>query len=145
MENARRHGSTAPKQGDWMEDMENLTANGLDVIQQALSQGNIVITEPSVIFLFNLEWETAREMACQLMGPEAIKKAESGSHRPYVIRLCETQEACEVLSTKLNASELVMVLKSPAFKSMNLLPIIIPTEATMVTSYIEISGRSNEL
>lgn len=141
MENARRQGKPA-NQRNLMEDLEKLTAKGLDEIQQGLSQGTMVITESSVFFIFNLEWKKARKMAYHIMGPGAIaramKNAENSRQRPALMCMCDAQAVCEILSTKFNSSELAKSLKRQVSEKLNLLPIIMPTEAIMAISYIEI-------
>ena len=141
MENGKRHGEPTHELCDLLQEVTTLTEYGLDAIEEALSQKNLVITENSVIFVCNLEWKWARRMAKCLMGPDAIAKAtklvRNARKRTVLLYSCDRPLACEILSKNFQSDELVMLLNDADFQSMNVLPLIMPAEASISVAYIE--------
>ena len=125
-----------------LDGLERLTIDGLAAIQDGISDGSLVFTEFSVIFICNLEWERARQMVYCLMEAEkivdAVRDTRNSCGRTTIICPCASETAAEILSTKFGSLDLAMRLNEGLLESVNLWLVIIPTETKMAISYIEI-------
>jgi hypothetical protein len=145
MKNRGSQGGPVMESEEELERLDKVIVQGFEAIQNAVRQGTLKYANSSVIFICGLPWEKALEVACWLMGPEAVENAvknNGGSREQTTITLvCPRHAADEILSTKLNDVSLAKTFDDRKLESKNLVPVIIPTDSVLVITYYPIPRR----
>jgi hypothetical protein len=145
MRNRGSQGGPVKESEEELERLEKVTVQGFEAIQGAIRQGTLKYANSSVIFICGLEWEKALEVACCLMGPEAVENAikDNGGSRGQttITGLCARQEADEILSTRFSDVSLAKAFDDRKLELKNLVPVIIPTDSVLIMTYLPIPRR----